>query len=71
MIALGHSSVYTREGQENQQIWDTTMESGLTRLRGDLADGTWERRYGHLLGQSALDLGYRLVIAHGGVGGIT
>ena len=37
----------------------------------DLADGTWERRYGHLLGQSALDLGYRLVIAHGGRGGIT
>ena len=40
------------------------VESGLTRLRGDLADGTWERRYGHLLGQSVLDLGYRLVIAH-------
>jgi SAM-dependent methyltransferase len=40
------------------------VESGLTRLRGDLADGTWERRYGHLLGKSELDLGYRLVIAH-------
>jgi SAM-dependent methyltransferase len=39
-------------------------ESGLTRLRGDLADGTWERRHGHLLGKSELDLGYRLVIAH-------
>jgi SAM-dependent methyltransferase len=42
------------------------VESGLIRLRGDLADGTWERRYGHLLHQSKLDLGYRLVIAHGG-----
>jgi hypothetical protein len=39
------------------------VDSGLTRLRGDLADGTWERRYGHLLGMSELDLGYRLVIA--------
>jgi SAM-dependent methyltransferase len=39
-------------------------ESGLTRLRGDLADGTWEHRYGHLLRRSELDLGYRLVIAH-------
>ncbi len=46
------------------------VESGLTRLRGDLADGTWERRYGHLLRQSELDLGYRLVIAPGGHRGI-
>jgi hypothetical protein len=42
------------------------VESGLIRLCGDLADVTWERRYGHLLHQSELDLGYRLVIAHGG-----
>jgi SAM-dependent methyltransferase len=40
------------------------VESGLRRLHGDLADGTWERRYGHLLHQSELDLGYRLVIVH-------
>jgi SAM-dependent methyltransferase len=40
------------------------VDSGLARLRGDLADGTWERRNGHLLNQSDLDLGYRLVIAH-------
>jgi SAM-dependent methyltransferase len=40
------------------------VESGLTRLSADLANGTWERRYGHLMGQSELDLGYRLVIAH-------
>jgi SAM-dependent methyltransferase len=45
------------------------VESGLRHLRSDLADGTWERRYGRLLGKSELDLGYRLVIAgrrHGG-----
>ena len=47
------------------------VESGVTRLRGDLADGTWERRYGHLLRQAELDLGYRLVIAHRGRGGTT
>jgi SAM-dependent methyltransferase len=40
------------------------VESGLAHLRRDLADGTWERRYGHLLGKAELDLGYRLVIAH-------
>jgi SAM-dependent methyltransferase len=47
------------------------VESGLVRLRSDLADGTWERRYGHLLQQSVLDLGYRLVIARGHCGGTT
>ncbi|MGH8067501.1 MAG: class I SAM-dependent methyltransferase [Candidatus Entotheonellia bacterium] len=47
------------------------VESGLARLRGDLEDGTWERRYGHLLRQSELDLGYRCVIAHRGRGGTT
>jgi hypothetical protein len=25
------------------------FEAGLARLRDDLADGTWQRRYGHLL----------------------
>jgi SAM-dependent methyltransferase len=47
------------------------VESGLTRLSADLADGTWEHRYGHLFHQSELDLGYRLVIAHGWRGGNT
>jgi SAM-dependent methyltransferase len=44
-------------------------DAGLSRLRADLADGTWERRYGHLLHRTALDLGYRLVVAHLGGGG--
>jgi SAM-dependent methyltransferase len=43
------------------KMGDITPE--LTRLRRDLEDGTWARRYGHLMQQSALDLGYRLVIA--------
>jgi len=40
------------------------VETGLARLRDDLTDGTWEERYGHLLHQAELDLGYRLVMAH-------
>jgi len=43
------------------KIGDVT--SGLARLRSDLEDGTWECRYGSLLSQSAVDLGYRLVVA--------
>jgi SAM-dependent methyltransferase len=39
------------------------VEEGLTRLAQELADGTWERRHGHLLHQKELDLGYRLVIS--------
>src|SRR5262249_57975595 len=38
-------------------------EPGLVRLRKDIEDGTWERRYGHVLNEGELDLGYRIVIA--------
>ena len=36
---------------------------GLSRLRCDLDDGTWHKRHGHLLGDTEMDLGYRLVIS--------
>jgi SAM-dependent methyltransferase len=39
------------------------VETGLARLRQDLADGTWTRRHGRVLERPALDLGYRLVVA--------
>jgi len=39
------------------------VDAGLARLRRDLADGTWERRHGHLARRSELDLGYRLIVA--------
>jgi len=39
-------------------------EPGLERLRADLATGAWHARHGHLLATDALDLGYRLVVAH-------
>ena len=37
------------------------FEAGLERLRRDLDDGTWQRKYGHLLNETERDLGYRLV----------
>jgi SAM-dependent methyltransferase len=40
-----------------------TVDVGLERLRDDLRSGEWHRRHGHLLRQSSLDLGYRLVVA--------
>ena len=39
-------------------------DAGLERLRADLATGAWHARHGHLLATDALDLGYRLVVAH-------
>jgi len=36
-------------------------ESGLARLRRDLADGTWHHQNGHLLSETSLDFGYRLI----------
>jgi SAM-dependent methyltransferase len=41
------------------------VETRIARLRADLADGSWERRNGHLLAKPELDLGYRLVVSHG------
>jgi hypothetical protein len=35
---------------------------GLERLRRDLADRMWERRYADLLTRTEIDLGYRIVI---------
>ena len=38
-------------------------ETGLGRLKQDLATGEWERRYKDLLSMDAYDAGYRLVVA--------
>jgi SAM-dependent methyltransferase len=38
-------------------------EMGQRRLAGDLANGTWIRRYGGLIHSDQLDLGYRVVSA--------
>ncbi len=36
---------------------------GLTKLRDDLDSGRWRERYGEILNEYALDLGYRLIVA--------
>jgi len=45
------------------KLWD--IEPGLARLRRDLEDGTWSRRYGWISSLSELDLGYRIVVTKG------
>jgi SAM-dependent methyltransferase len=39
------------------------VAGALDRLGRDLADGTWERRHGHVMSRTEMDLGYRLVVA--------
>ena len=41
----------------------STLDEGLSRLRQDLESGIWFRRYGHLIRETQLDLGYRLITA--------
>lgn len=55
------------EVRRSSSIWHllapATVDSGLDRLRQDLESGEWDRRYGHLRTQAALDVGVRLVKA--------
>jgi SAM-dependent methyltransferase len=44
-------------------IPDADRAAGMRRLKADLDSGEWHRRWGHLLSQGELDLGYGLVIA--------
>jgi SAM-dependent methyltransferase len=39
------------------------IDAGIRRLEADLVSGAWHRRYGHLLEQHELDLGYRLLVS--------
>ena len=39
------------------------VEEGVERLRDDLEDGSWSKRYGPVMERSELDLGYRLMVA--------
>lgn len=45
------------------QLEPEAVERGLQRLRGDLASGEWDSRFGYLREFMELDLGYRLLIA--------
>jgi SAM-dependent methyltransferase len=40
------------------------LETGLQRLKQDLKDGEWRRRFGELMTLDAYDAGYRLVVAY-------
>ncbi|MFK7841179.1 MAG: class I SAM-dependent methyltransferase [Sphingorhabdus sp.] len=40
-----------------------TFDGALTKLEQDLASGAWHERYGYLMEQETLDVGYRLVVA--------
>jgi hypothetical protein len=42
----------------------SVVETGVARLRADLASGAWDRRYGHLRHRDRLDLGYRIVVSN-------
>ncbi len=45
------------------QLQPEELSRGVHELARDLADGTWEDRYRHLLDLQSLDVGYRLIIA--------
>ncbi len=55
--------------RRSSSIWhllpDSAVDRGLARLRHDLEGGEWDRRYGQLRTQPALDVGLRLVTAYG------
>jgi SAM-dependent methyltransferase len=41
------------------------FEQGIDKLHRDLADGTWRKRNEEILGETALDFGYRLIVGEG------
>ena len=43
---------------------DAVVARTVAAVERDLADGTWERRHGHLRTLDELDVGMRLVVAH-------
>ncbi len=40
-----------------------SVDDRIAILREDLRTGRWARRWGHLMDEDAVDLGYRIVIA--------
>ncbi|MBX3314060.1 MAG: class I SAM-dependent methyltransferase [Actinobacteria bacterium] len=44
------------------QMDPATVDSNVARLAAELADGTWDAKYGHLRTQETIDLGLRLVV---------
>ncbi|MGW7618210.1 class I SAM-dependent methyltransferase [Streptomyces antimycoticus] len=46
------------------QTGDEALQPGLARLSDDLSSGRWHQRHADLLDREALDVGYRLLVAH-------
>ena len=54
-----------RAGMSGFALLDrAVVDRGVARLRGDLASGAWERRFGHLMSLDSLDVCYRLVVTN-------
>jgi SAM-dependent methyltransferase len=45
------------------QMETALLDRGMARLRRELADGTWDAKYGVLRSQADVDLGYRVLVA--------
>lgn len=55
-----------RQAQSGWSFLDSALiERSTNRLRKDLADGTWDRRYGHFRTQPAFDGAIRIVVGRG------
>ena len=39
------------------------VDSGMARLRDDLASGAWDAKWGHLRTMPEADVGYRLLVS--------
>jgi SAM-dependent methyltransferase len=71
----GFNAAYWRrpEAYLDPEVWrpmsalalipEADRADGMRRLRADLDNGQWDRRWGHLLALDELDLGYRVVTA--------
>ena len=44
------------------QLDPAVVDRNIARLAAELADGTWDEKYGHLRDQASIDLGLRLVV---------
>lgn len=44
------------------QLDAEVVDRNIARLGAELADGTWDHKYGHLRNEDSMDLGYRLII---------
>ena len=70
----GFDAAYWRRPSEflKESVWRNTSTlnlippeeraKGLQRLESEVRDGTWKRKYGHLLELAELDMGYSLLV---------